>query len=279
VTELAKALLFTGVTLLVAADALRLYLAPGLRAPDLRALRRAWALGLAVGGLLVVGASFADVLLTLRALLGSVPWARVPEYLSSTVHGQAVLARVSLTVLLLAARFLPGHRLTFPVLAALLLASVTWTSHAGASGQPLLVAADALHLGAAALWVGSLLYLAWLPVWTPHGRPALERGLSRLSGLGVAYVGLLALTGVYASLYHLDSPASLLTTPYGRALAVKLLAVAVALGLAALNRWRFLPALRARGATRGLRTTMRLESLVLLLVLLVTGVLVSREPG
>lgn len=266
-----KVFLVSGLTLLLGADALRLYLAPGLGVKP-----RLWAVGLGLGALLVLGSSLAEVVLTLEAVLGRVPWARLPSYFATTQHGRTVLLRCGLVLLLLLARRLPLERFTLPALGLLLLVSASWTSHAGASGSALLLAADVLHRLMAVLWIGSLTYLAWLPVW--HEKEALRRGLERLSALGLVYVGLLALTGSYAALFHLGSPAELTATTYGRVLLVKLAAVALAVGLAALNRWRFLPKLRRGGSQKALRTWMRLESLALLLVLLATGALSSTAP-
>jgi len=91
-------------------------------------------------------------------------------------------------------------------------------------GLPDLVAylLTAVHEGAMALWVGG--FFALLSV--ANRRPLLAR-FGRLAALSVA---VLVLSGAVLALLHLRGPADLLFSPYGFTLAVKLLAVAVALG-------------------------------------------------
>ena len=89
---------------------------------------------------------------------------------------------------------------------------------------------------------------------------------------------LIAATGVYASLNHLWGPRALTDTPYGRVLLVKLAVVTVVAAVAATNRWVLLPSL-ARGATAPrLGRSVKIESMLLLIVLGVAAVLVTQSP-
>ena len=89
--------------------------------------------------------------------------------------------------------------------------------------------------------------------------------------LATSAVMVLAVTGLYAILLHVPSPRSLVDTPYGRALLVKLVLVAVMLTIGAANLL-----LRGRGPFG------RLVVLKLLLafgVFVATGFLTSLPPA
>jgi len=81
------------------------------------------------------------------------------------------------------------------------------------------------------------------------------------------------LAGLALAAIQMGSPSALLTTDYGRVLALKLALVAIVLLLAAFNRWRLTGA-AARGeasATRRLRRSIAVETLVLLAILAVVA--------
>jgi putative copper resistance protein D len=73
------------------------------------------------------------------------------------------------------------------------------------------------------------------------------------------------------------SMAALIQTGYGQALIIKVLLVAILLGLAAANKMRFIPRLRAGDpiAANHLAKSISIEWLVVLFVLAVTAVLTS----
>ena len=238
-------------------------------------------LGLAVGGALVVCASLGSVLLVLTEVVGRLDLSRLGEYLMYTGHGRWTLLRLVLVGGLVAlglgrALPLPLERTLHLALSAALLVSVSALSHAGASGNRLLLLADLGHLSAAALWAGSLIALALLPVWT-KGHAALKETFGRVSKVGLFSVGLLFATGLYASSVHITSSAELTQTDYGFALLCKGLLVALIVGIAAGNRWFLLPRF-SRGGVAILKRTVRLEALLLVGVLALSGVLTSRQP-
>jgi copper transport protein len=109
-----------------------------------------------------------------------------------------------------------------------LLATLTQLSHAAAEEGFLPFLADWLHLIAASLWMGGLLgfpLVLWGPLraMTAKQRARLRgRAVRRFSKVATLAVMTLIVTGVYAILLHVPSVEGLLTTPYGRALMVKL---------------------------------------------------------
>ncbi len=120
------------------------------------------------------------------------------------------------------------------LLGALLFAAISLSSHASAVSNNIVVLAvlaNWLHLMAAALWVGGMLYITttYLPVLT-H-KPVAERAHSLVtlipyfSPLALAGVAIMAVTGPFSATIHLSSWVQLFTTAYGRALTVKILLV------------------------------------------------------
>ncbi len=245
---------------------------------------RSLRVGVLVGAVLLLAASAADVALTIQQVLGRVDAALLLDYLPATRHGRATLARLALVPLVAALAWnrpvgamLRRGRLVVAGLAIPMAASFAWTSHAAAMGgtAPLLI--DLLHLGAAVVWGGSLGYLASSPAWGARDAATAVRGpLRRLSRVGLASVGLLAVTGAASALTHLQDPARFAVSAYGVTLYVKLALVAVIVAVAAGHRRVLLPALEATGATTRLRRAVRFEAAVLVAVLVATGVLTTR---
>jgi copper transport protein len=150
----------------------------------------------------------------------------------------------------------------------------------------LLLAADALHLAAGAIWIGGLLGLA-LALRALSGREVLAaRTLARFSSLAGGVLVVVATTGAFQAWRIVGSWSSLVGTTYGWLLLTKVALVLGVAGLGAWNRWRLLPDVvsaagfgdRRRAATAVTRTV-RVEALVLGLAIGVTGFLVGQAPG
>lgn len=139
------------------------------------------------------------------------------------------------------------------ILSLALFLAIAMSSHASAVSSNLLayaVVVDWLHLLAAALWVGGMLYLSttYLPVI--QGAPSAERTRSLLttlpyySLLAVVGVVLIAITGPLSATFRLTSWDQLLATAYGRTLSVKLLLVGALLATSAYHVGLLRPRLR-----------------------------------
>jgi putative copper export protein len=108
--------------------------------------------------------------------------------------------------------------------------------HAGAHGLvPALV--DWVHLGAATIWIGGLVQVAFLP------RPVPVPVARRMRSAATAMLVLLVPAGVYGAVLHVQRWHMLLGSAYGRALVVKLALAAVLISLGAVNHFRHVPAM------------------------------------
>jgi copper transport protein len=126
-----------------------------------------------------------------------------------------------------------------------------------------------LHGVGVAFWAGALMPLAAM-AWRPT-EPLLPV-LNRFSRVAVAVVAVLVVTGLTLATIQLQSFGALLETRYGIILSIKMVLVAVLLGLAALNRFRFTPALALDPLnTRQLARSILIECLVVVAILAVVA--------
>lgn len=167
------------------------------------------------------------------------------------------------TILLAAAAALSGH--------AVGVERLRWLSVAIHTG----------HVLAAGVWLGTLamLLFAGIPaaLGLPEGRrwEAVARLAYAFSPVALLGAGLLLLTGVVNSLFHISSFGELWRTSYGNVLLLKL-AVLSGVALTGLYNWkRVLPRLRSRQSRSGLRRSAKIELGIALLVLLVTAILAA----
>ena len=163
------------------------------------------------------------------------------------------------------------------------------TGHAASSSGPIsvAVAADYIHLVAAALWLGGVASLA-LVAW-PAGRPMadaesrmlLTSCLGRFSRLALYLVVALLLAGSYLALSRLSSPSDLLHG-YGAILTVKSAFALAALGVGLYHRKALLPRLGGLGGPRQAPPTgarsLRLEAALIAAALLAAAVLTNTAP-
>ncbi len=108
---------------------------------------------------------------------------------------------------------------------------------------------------------------------TPNGADLLHH-FGNVAAYGVA---VLIVAGAALAWLLSGSVAALFGTAYGLVLLVKVVIVSALLGLAALNKLRFVPALRAekRGAEIALRRSISMEMLAVVLILFTTATLTS----
>ncbi len=130
------------------------------------------------------------------------------------------------------------------VLGLALLIALTLSGHAAATNSNILVYAvlvDWLHLLAASLWVGGMLYISLIYLPAMKGNTALERArslvslLPHYSPLAITGVIIMAVSGPFNAVIHLTSLNQLITTAYGRALVIKVLLVGTLLLTSAIH--------------------------------------------
>jgi len=224
-----------------------------------------------IGWLVVQTASFADA---------ATPWATfaaLPDVTVGTRFGHAAVTGLAL----LAAGWIAageGDRRWRNALASALalLGLLTRLSagHAAALQNPVLSAALAVHLVAAALWLGAL-----PPLWAAIGQEttASPRIVRRFSRIGVAAVIALAATGFVQGMVLIGDIPALLGTEYGAVTVGKTLLFMVLIGLAIGNRFVLTPSLPAR--VPSLRRSIVVETGIGLGVIGIAAWLGTLPPG
>lgn len=258
---------------------------------------------LLAGAVVVIGSSILDIAYTANRVYAGLDFPTFWSYTTGSRHGTATVARTILTLaifglglgitkntpkgtLAIASRTEPGEGITDRILHVVLgiavLATLSLTSHAGVDGwASLLFFSDLIHLSAMTVWVSAVGFLAFAPT---AGWKYLEpniRALGRVSQIGLMAVIAMSATGVYASIVHVYALRALTGSSYGQSLLVKLVVVALVLSIAWDNRFRTLPSLeRQRTAPKleKFRRVMRVESALLVGVLLASGYLVTQPP-
>ena len=130
----------------------------------------------------------------------------------------------------------------------------------------------AAHLLAAAIWVGALAPLR-RAARSPNGAELLHR----FGVIAAGAVAILAAAGVALAWLLSGSVSALLGTAYGLGLLAKIAVVAGLLGLAALNKWRLVPALRdgRPEASTALRRSIAVEGAAVVLILVLTATITT----
>jgi len=168
-----------------------------------------------------------------------------------------------------------------------LVAAIAWTGHAASTPHNLgylHLAADALHLYAAAAWTGGLMSLVLLLSALNGGaQPSTELdAVRRFSALGMVSVATLVVSGFINAWILVGSFRGLFLTDYGRVLLAKLAIFAAMVAFAAVNRFWLTPQLSslANGvAVRSLRRNAMVEIALALLVFAAVGVLGTLHPA
>ncbi|GII33883.1 hypothetical protein Pmi06nite_73250 [Planotetraspora mira] len=138
-----------------------------------------------------------------------------------------------------------------------------------------------VHLLGGSVWIGGLagLLLLALPGAVPETARAAfwSAAIRRFSVLAMSCVAAITLSGLFLYWEHVDGPAQLFTTMYGRVLGVKILIFGTMLLLGVFNQFWLHPridALRAGGDQRSLRTILLRQFPALLAVELLLGMTV-----
>lgn len=231
-------------------------------------------------------AALASILLVVAVILrlGMQWWALglpTPAPIFATSWGRAWVAQLAGALALAAAT----RRATWGVgsggwaLAALplllVVVGLAATGHAAASGHRAMVwiLADALHLAAAASWVGTLLVLAFASAGArPLDRAALGVLFTRFTPVALGGAAVASLAGLALGYAHVGSLEALTSTDYGTFLIRKVVMVGLVAALGFVN-WRIAIPRLSRG--EGSALTVRLESILAVAILALTAVLVA----
>ncbi len=170
-----------------------------------------------------------------------------------------------------------------PILAGLLLASLGPVSHAAATGSDIVsigALSDAAHLLTAGFWLGGLVLLAMLLRRHWADRASLLGALRLFSIWGTPTVAVLVISGLVNVISILPASEMSLRNAYFDLLLVKVGLALVMIGLAALNRWRFGPALRTSGerAVSRLAASIGSEIVLGLAIVSIVGLLGLMSP-
>jgi putative copper resistance protein D len=215
------------------------------------------------------------------------------DVLNLTQFGLISQIRLALAVML--AICLAFDRLAparFLALASVLgfVGSIAWTGHAGSTAGRLgnlHLAADTLHLIAAAAWIGALPSLVFL-LAAVRGNKALagtslaQSAAQNFSTLGVVSVAALVISGIVNAWILVGSFRGLIFSGYGVVLMLKLAVFAAMLGFAAVNRFWLTPRLAGSPDDAALRQLTRnsvIEIALGFLVFAIVGVLGTLHPA
>ena len=213
-------------------------------------------------------------------LTGDVSGMTDPEMLGllwTTPVGTALLLRLVGLGLLIAGLFMGRVGTWVSVLGGVIaIWSFDHVGHISSRDTTLLDIALMLHLLAVALWIGVLTPLKRLASSSNTYASAADVG-HRFGVVATFTVPVLIILGGYMGYELVGSFSALISTGYGQALIIKVLLVGLLLGLAAGNKLRFIPALRAgdTAAANHLSKIISIEWLVILAVLGTTAVLTT----
>jgi putative copper resistance protein D len=183
----------------------------------------------------------------------------LPIVLFKTHYGTVWLVRIGALLLLAMSKTAVRYRntRTFLVFMLILALAVSMTSsasgHASDEGDfsiPEIM--DWLHLVAACLWGGGLMVLSVSVLPDLIGReegsaPLISRVADRFSAMAGVAVALTAITAAYNFLFDVRSVKAMMATPYGFAVAAKILLFGILINLGAFNRYVSVPLLREWG--------------------------------
>jgi copper transport protein len=162
--------------------------------------------------------------------------------------------------------------------------TATLVSHATAVGSPKEMALDFVHVLSVSVWTGGVTALLWCVllarrVETAEDARALGSTVWRFSVTALIATALLITTGVLQGFDRLVLINDLYETPYGIALAAKIVLVVLALGIGALNLLRWGPRLRAGVRARAalVRDTLA-ESGIFVVIIVAASFLTALVP-
>jgi len=195
--------------------------------------------------------------------------------------GTSSAVRVAALVLVAGLAVAGRRRVWLPATGAVLVAaSFALSGHTSGDAGALIGSLLVLHLVAVSFWLGALWPLYRLADGSVP-RAATAVAAERFGRQAVGIVAVLLAAGATLAWLLLGSVPALYATGYGRTLLAKLAFVGALLCLAAVNKWRLVPALggtdraAADRAAIALRRSIGVEAFIFAAVLLVSAVLTS----
>ena len=163
-----------------------------------------------------------------------------------------------------------------------LLASFTFDGHTVTEGNRWITGAvDMIHVVAAAIWAGGVVAFS-VVLWRRHRRAERLNGLDlalRFSTIAGAALALAGIAGTVLAAIILDEVSQLWTTPWGRLLVAKTLAVVMAAAVGTYNHFVVIPWMNQHpdddGRSVRIRNTATAEAILLVAVIGLTAVLVG----
>ena len=156
----------------------------------------------------------------------------------------------------------------------LVLASFTITGHVSILDL-VSRASIVLHMLGMAVWVGSFAPLLYLCLSSGGGEEALGRVMRRFGDMAGVCLPVLFAAGLILVLKLFHTPGQVISTPYGITLLIKLLLVALLLLVAAGNRFVLIPRILAGAGPGRLAGAIRVEIVLAMAILAVTGYLAT----
>jgi copper transport protein len=225
--------------------------------------------------LLALGAQY--LAWTASVLPAGVSLAGITAALSSST-GAAGLSRLGLVLVALVA--LPRHGRAAAGLALTAVVVGALSGHAAVISPWITMPAKIVHLGAASVWFGGLLLLVLAPDGPGDGSRAWNFGalVRAVSSAALLSVILIAASGIVQSARFVGDFSAYWGTPYGRGVLAKWAGLLVLIGFGAFHRFRAIPEMESTAGGQGLRRTVRLETIVMLSVVMLAAWLARIAP-
>lgn len=153
--------------------------------------------------------------------------------------------------------------------------SGAFAGHAAAIHPAASISFKLIHLAAASVWLGGLI---WILLLDPTSSELFRVQVERVSNAAGWCAALVLASGIVQSGIVLSWDTGSLSSAYGAVAGLKVLGIIALMALGALNRFRLIPALGIAGHAQRLHSTVGREVSIMILVALLGGVLSYLSP-